>query len=92
MRHRLEDLGRLAVLLEELLKLELFSKEGHLSPFRNKDYHEWFASKSEDQKDDTIRAWVYGIDDIRDKIYEMLSIAEGKDELSEFTTFEKPRE
>ena len=90
MRHRLEDLGRLAVLLDELLKLELFSKEGHLRPFRNKDYDEWFASKSEDQKDDIIRAWVYGLDDIHEKIYEMLSIAEGKDDLSEFTTFEKP--
>lgn len=89
-RHRLEDLGLLTVLLTEFLKMELFSQEELLRPFIDKDRNGWFGSKSEDQKDDIIRAWVYGLDDIREKIYEMISIAEGKDDLNELTTFEKP--
>ena len=40
MRHRLEDLGRLAVLFQNLLKHDLFTREHQLKPSRNKEYYE----------------------------------------------------
>jgi hypothetical protein len=83
MRHRLEDLGRLAVLLKDLLDHDLFNDDGGLRPYRPKDYEEWFASKSEDKKDDTLRAWAYGLEGIRSRLYDMLSIAEGTDLLND---------
>jgi hypothetical protein len=83
MRHRLEDLGRLSVLLRNLIDHELFNDDGGLRPRRPKDYDEWFASKSEDQKDDLLRAWAYGLEGINNQLYDMLSIAEGTDLLNE---------
>jgi hypothetical protein len=84
MRERIEDLGRLAVLLSNLLDHPLISDET-IRPRRPKDYDEWFASLTDDQKDDVLRSWAYGIENIRDKIYDMLSIAEGTDQLNELT-------
>lgn len=84
MRHRLEDLGRLTVMIDNLLEHELFDGLS-LRPGRPKDYDEWFNSKTEDQKDDIIRAWVYGIESIRDKLCDMLSIAQGTDPLNDST-------
>jgi len=81
MRERIEDLGRLAVLLRNLLDHRIF--ESDFVPGRRKDYGEWFAQLSEDKKDDVLHEWVYGIDDIKDKLYEMLDIAEGTDPLNE---------
>lgn len=82
-RHRIEDLGRLAVLIRNLLGHSLFD-EGSL-PRRSKDYWEWFEHLSEDKKEDILHAWVYGIRDINEKLYDMLSIAEGTDSLNEVT-------
>ncbi len=82
MRHRLEDLGRLAVMIDNLLEHNLFEDHA-LRPGRKKDYDEWFASKTEDQKDDIIHAWVYGLESIGEKLYDMLSIARGTDSLND---------
>ncbi len=81
MRNRLEDLGRLAVLIDNLLDHDLFNKE--YLPWRPKDYDEWFASKTEDQQDDILRHWVYGIESFKEKLYDMLSIANGTDPLND---------
>lgn len=83
MRSRLEDLGRLAVLIENLLDHDLFKEEYH--PRRPKDYDEWFASKTEDQRDEILRSWVYGIQSVSEKLYDMLSIANGTDPLNDLT-------
>lgn len=83
MRQRVEDLGRLAILLRNLLDHKLFDDE--FKPARSKDYFEWFAHLSEDQRDDVLRNWIYGIEDLSDKVHEMLSIAEGTDTLNEIT-------
>ena len=83
MRNRLEDLERLAVLIDNLLDHDLFKEENN--PRRPKDYDEWFASMTEDQKDDILRSWVYGIQFISDKLYDMLSIAKGTDPLNDLT-------
>jgi hypothetical protein len=81
MRQRVEDLGRLAVLIRNLLDHQLFD-EGSL-PRRPKDYWEWFSELSEDKKGDVLHAWAYGIAELSEKLYEMLSIAEGTDCLNE---------
>lgn len=84
MRQRVEDLGRLSVLIRNLLDHELF-EDGILQPRRPKDYAEWFESKTNEQKDDTLRAWAYGIENINNELHEMLAIAEGTDNLNEST-------
>lgn len=81
MRQRVEDLGRLAVMIRNLLDHQLFD-ESHL-PRRPKDYWEWFNEQSEDRKDEILRSLIYGIDDLKDKLYDMLDIAEGTDLLNE---------
>lgn len=81
MRQRVEDLGRLAVLLEHLLDHQLFNEE--FLPHRPKDYDEWFEQLSEDKKDEVLRSWVYGIENLKDQLYEMLAIAKGIDSLNE---------
>jgi len=81
MRHRVEDLGRLAVMLRNLLDHSLFDEAS--LPRRSKDYLEWFSELSEEKKDDVLHAWVYGINDLSEKLYEMLDIAEATDRLNE---------
>ncbi len=81
MRHRVEDLGRLAVLIRNLLDHPLFQES--FLPGRPKDYWEWFSELPEEKKNDVLHAWVYGIENISEKLYEMLEIAEGTDRLNE---------
>lgn len=83
MRNRLEDLGRIAVLIKNVLDHELFSREESLKLGRPKDVHEWFASKTSDQKEEIIRSWAYGLENIAFALYDILSIAEGTDYLNE---------
>lgn len=79
MRQRIEDLGRLAVMLKNLLDNELFEQRD----VRNKDYCTWFNDQTEERRDDIIHGMVYKIDSAKDKIYDMISIAEGSDCLNE---------
>ena len=83
MRHRLEDLGRLTVLIQNLLDYELLSSHSNLRPSRAKDWDAWLTSKTEEQKDDIFHSWAYGMESIRERLYEMLEIAEGADRLNE---------
>lgn len=79
MRHRLEDLGRISVMIRSLIdELEELDK-----PRRPKDASEWFAAKTDEQKDEILRKWCYASDDNVNKLYEILSIAEGRDDLNE---------
>lgn len=82
-RERIEDLGRLAVMLRHLLDHDLMNGDIRFHPGRPKDCIEWFCQKTEDQKDDILTKWCYGFESIRDELYEMLSIAEGTDPLNE---------
>lgn len=77
-RERIEDLGRISVmirsLIDELLELD--------KPPRLKDCNEWFAAKSDEEKQQVIRSWCYASEDHLDRLYELLSIAEGTDDLN----------
>lgn len=81
MRQRVEDLGRLAVMLRNLLDHKLFDRDS--LPCRSKDYWEWFSQLSEDRKSEVLYSWVYGIESISESLCEMLDIAEGTDPLNE---------
>jgi hypothetical protein len=81
MRQRVEDLGRLAILIRNLLDHQLFDE--NLLPRRPKDYWEWFNELSDDRKDEILRSLAYGIENLKDKLYDMLGIAEGTDPLNE---------
>ena len=81
MRQRVEDLGRLAVLIRNLLDHQLFNKDS--LPHRPKDCWEWFSELPEDKKEDVLHAWAYGIEELSEKLYELLDIAEGTDRLNE---------
>ncbi len=81
MRHRVEDLGRIAVLIRLLFDETIFSRE-HL-PCRTKDYYEWFHLLDEERKKEALHAWVYGIVDIMEGLYNILDIAEGADILNQ---------
>ena len=48
-----------------------------------KDYPDWYECKTEDEILDAIGIWVYGIDRIRDDLYEILTIAQGQDLFNE---------
>ena len=82
MRHRVEDLGRLAVMLTTLLDHELFNQDGRLRSRRPKDYDLWWESLNEEQKDEALRSFQYGLDDVGRQLYDMLSVAEGTDLLN----------
>lgn len=81
MRQRVEDFGRLSVLIRNLLDHSLFNEE--FIPSRSKDYSEWFNLLSAEKKDDVLHAWVYGIEELQKRLYDMLEIAEETDSLNE---------
>ena len=78
MRHRLEDLGRLAVLIRNILDLEIFEE----FPCRNKDFTTWLEELSEEKRDEVLHPIPYRISELQEKLYEMLSIAECRDDLN----------
>lgn len=78
-RERVEDLGRLAVMIKDLLDHEAFGK----APWRPKDVCQWFEDQTEENRQATLRLWAYGFEAIKFKLYDLLSIAEGTDPLNE---------
>lgn len=81
-RQRIEDLGRLSVLLDDLLEDNLFDNVPHSA----KRFPEWFWSiKQEDQRD-CINSLGYAIVRVKEEISKCLDIAEGKDSLNENST------
>jgi hypothetical protein len=78
MRQRIEDLGRLSVMLKTLAQHDIFDDR----PCRNKDYLGWFSQQPEEKRDDIIRTWVYQLDELNEKLWEMVEIADGNDILN----------
>lgn len=77
-RERLEDLGRIRVLLEYIGELNLF--EIKPSSVRNKDFVDWFREQPEDNQDDILHNLIYRIDELNEKISECICIARGHDD------------
>lgn len=79
MRERVEDLGRISVMIDELLKRDIWD----LYQGRNKDFADIFRTLHEEKQDDMLHNLIYGISDLKEKLYEISSIAEGTDRLNE---------
>ncbi len=80
MRQRVEDLGRLAVLLDKMIDDPLWEVT---STGRTKDYADNFLNLSKDQQHEIIHKLAYGLRDMKEALYECLHIARGQDPLNE---------
>lgn len=76
-RERVEDLGKLSIMLDNILDHEIFE---NTMWHRAKDSHDIFFSLDENTQSESIRNFAYGLDYIKEKIYECLSIANGQSE------------
>lgn len=77
-RQRVEDLGRIAVLLRHVLDLGVFD----IPNGRPKHYPDRFNGLPEEAKDEELLTIAYGIDNIQTHLHEILAIAEGNDDLN----------
>lgn len=78
MRQRLEDLGRIYVMIDNILELDVLEE-----PIcRKKDYYDWFNDQSDEKKCDIIDKFVYGLEDVRFKLHDILAIAGGLDDMN----------
>lgn len=83
MRERIEDLGRLTVLLDNAADHEIFDTMENFCQ-RPKDFTWLFSEcKDEEKKDELLHNLAYGLDSLRNAIYDMLSIAKGWDPLND---------
>jgi hypothetical protein len=76
MKNRLEDLGRIRVLIENILEDDIWNLYGQ----RTKDFESWFKAQSSDEQGDLIHKIAYSISSYDTKLYEILAIAKGSDE------------
>lgn len=79
MRQRVEDLGKIAVLLDAILKQEIWENKFAIA-CRNKDFVEVFKTLDEETQDEFLNSMVYQLEDLREKIYECREIAYGEEE------------
>jgi len=84
MRNRLEDLGRILVLLENALNLDIFDE----FECRNKDFVEWVEELTEEKREKILHPIPYQIQEIQEKLYEMREIASGLDRLNNQDSYE----
>ena len=81
MRQRIEDLGRIAVMLDNLLEHDFFEKFKNLQ-VRPKDFLDWFDVQDQDFKDTFIHSIGYTCESLSSAIYEIREIARGEDVLN----------
>jgi len=79
MRERVEDLGRIVVLIDWTLDLPIWE----VYSGRKKDFVDHFRTLDEEKQDDLLHNIIYGIEGLKDKLQEISSIAEGMDRLNE---------
>ena len=79
MRERIEDLGRLAVLLDVVYDDPVWD----LYHGRKKDFVEHFSGLSEESKEELLHNFIYGLESVKEKISGCSIIAYGRDELNE---------
>lgn len=82
MRNRLEDLGRLLVLIEQLTDDELFD---NLPWRRPKDAIESFSALTPERQADFIHSLAYRITDFHEKLVMLWEIAAGQDNINQLS-------
>lgn len=81
MRERVEDLGRIATLIDVMLDLGVWD----VYSGRSKDFLDHFERLNSEKRGDLLSSLIYGLNDLKDKLHEISAIAEGKDDLNEST-------
>lgn len=79
MRTRVEDLGRISVLIDNILDLDVFE----LYSGRDKDFEDFFGSLEKEKKSDLLHKLIYGLSEVRNNLYIVSSVADGLDALNE---------
>lgn len=76
MRQRVEDLGRLAVMIDHLLELDVFEKYETIRPKRIQEHYD---SLSDEKKQQLLSDYAYGLEEIKSTLYSLRDIAFGHD-------------
>lgn len=79
MRKRVEDLGRICVMIDQIFDFGVWD----LYQGRKKDFVDDFSEMDEEKQDHLLHSFIYGLDEIKEKLSEISSIAEGTDRLNE---------
>ena len=79
MRSRIEDLGRIAVMLDNILELEFWDAYSG----RRKDFMEYFYALGVEQQQDLLHTLIYGMETAKEKIYEVSAVAWGTDSFND---------
>jgi len=77
-RDRLEDLGRLAVIIDNILDHEIFTEERMMAA----DFENWFQSQSPEKRQSVLDRLARAIPEIEQKLEEAVKIAKGIDALN----------
>lgn len=78
-RQRIEDLGRLQVIIENMLDHEIFREDRAAA----ESFLPWFCNQSIEKKNEIFRRWLSGIDDLENMLLGAIEIAQGMDELND---------
>ena len=87
MRHRIEDLGRIAVMLENVLDLDIY-RNMRCSHIRNKDFPEHWEALTQEKKDELAWELFSGINRVKEELAEILSVAWGTDTYNDIETYD----
>ena len=79
MRERLEDIGRILEMVNNLMNEPVFD----LWNQRPKDFFDWYTEQSDDRQCDILNDLAYGIQGISTKLGEIYTVASGQDFLNE---------
>lgn len=82
MRERIEDLGRISVMVSNLCETEIFELLGNRAKYACDMF---FDERTDEQREEIIHKMAYGLEELHSKLYECLSIANGTDDLNSST-------
>lgn len=78
MRNRVEDIGRILILLEKVMDHSLFC-ESRMLPV---DFSEWFYQQSREVQVKLLDGLAFGVDEVENQMMDILKIAKGEDYLN----------
>lgn len=78
-KERIEDLGRIAVLMDNLVDHPLFVEERMAA----KNFPSWFMEQDSEKQELVLRSFAYGLEAIEEALYNIRDIAKGVDSLNE---------
>lgn len=76
-RERIEDLGRIHVMVKHLMEDDLFNKIDHIRP---KDFADWFFEQTDERKWDLVNDLAYGIYRVQEALADIYVVSDGDEE------------